>query len=331
MNVAVIGSFRSNKGSPWPLRNSEHFAKFCDLLGKELARSGHFLTVPCDNDKQSADWFCLQGFQKVNPDPSRWGVKAPSGRKGDALPKGHIDAAREAQCVVIVGGANGSYAAGMTAIYRRTLILPVACFGGAAEDLLNTMRLPYNHVLRSAICTGTLTDISKSVGAIIKELNGHPRLLIVHGRCKDRDSVQHILEADFDNLHKPVILDYSGNSAVALSSKFAWLAGTCTGAIVIATPDDLGASVLDGKGNTVGLTQFEHRARENVWIEMGWLWAAFGRSRILMLVKGDTHIPSDLQDAVHESYQDDPKERQDRITGFVHGLKQGADFAELPP
>ena len=99
----------------------------------------------------------------------------------------------------------------------------------------------------------------------------------------------------------------------------------------MATPDDLGASVLDGKGNTVGLTQFEHRARENVWIEMGWLWAALGRSRILMLVKGDTHIPSDLQDAVHEPYQDDPKERQDRIISFVQGLKQGADLAELPP
>ena len=330
MNVAVIGSSRlieGSEGSPWSLKDTVRFAGFCELLGEQLAHSGHFLTVPCDNDQQSADWHCLQGFRKVACDSSRWAVKAPSGLKGNALPKGHIDAAREAQAVVIVGGANGTYAAGMTAIYRRTLILPVGRFGGAAADLLLSMTLPYDHVLLTAKCMAADTDISETVDAIVGELNGHPRLLIVHGRSKDRDSVQQILQT-LGRLHDPVILSYSGNSAVALSNKFARMAGGCTGAIVIATPDDRGASVLDGNGNALGLTQFERRARENVWVEMGGFWAGLGRSRILMLVKGDTHIPSDLQDAVRESYQDDPAERKDRILDFVNALKQGAGLAE---
>lgn len=331
MNVTVIGSSRSAEGSPWPLRNKENFAPFCEMLGEELAKSDHFLTVPCDNDEQSADWFCLRGFRKVKADPAGWAVKAPSGRQGDALPKGHIDAAREAHCVIIVGGSNGTYAAGMMAIYRRTLILPVGCFGGAAEDLLHALRLRHDHILKSAVCTGALTDASKVVEAVVRELNGHPRLLIVHGRSKDRDSVQRILHESFKNLHKPVILDYSGNAAIPLSNKFSWLAGTCTAAIVIATPDDIGASVLDGQGNTLGpreLMKFGPRARENVWIEMGWLWAGLGRNRIMMLVKGDTGVPSDIQDAVGVSYQDDPSEVRDRIVEFVKGVQQG-DLAEV--
>ena len=332
MNVAVIGSYRSTKGGPWPLRNKECFAEFCGLLGERLARLGHFLTVPCDNDKQSADWFCLKGFKKIDQDPSHWAVKVPSGRRGNALPKGHIDAARGADCVILVGGANGTYGAGMTAIYKRSLILPVGCFWGAAEDLLTALKLPPRHILKSAICSGPIRKVSKVVDAIMKELNGHPRLLIVHGRSKDRDSVLRILNKEFAKLHSPVILDYSGNAAVALSNKFSWLAGTCTGAIVIATPDDIGVSVLDGKGNTLGPTElmgFGPRARENVWIEMGWLWAGLGRNRILMLVKGNTGIPSDIQDAVRVPYQNAPTEARNRIVQFVKGLQQGNTSVEL--
>jgi predicted nucleotide-binding protein len=284
------------------------------------------LTVPCDNDEQSADWFCLKGFQKVKPDPSCWAIKAPKGFEGDALPKGHIDAAREAQCVIVVGGANGTYAAGMTAIYRRTLILPVGSFGGAAEDLLSALRLRHDHILKSAIFSGALNNLSQVVEALIREVNGHPRLLIVHGRSKDRESVRAILHNNFKDLHRPVILDHSGSAAVALSNKFASLAGTCTGAIVIATPDDIGASVLDGTGNTLGpgdLMKFGPRARENVWIEMGWLWAGLGRNRIMMLVKGETGVPSDIQDTVRAFYQNDPIEVQAKILDFVGGMQQG--------
>ena len=335
MNVTVIGSFRSAEGSPgnpWPLRNGEYFAEFCRTLGKRLAESGHFLIVPCDNDEKSADWFCLDGFRSIRSDPSNWTVKDPLGRTGDALPKGHIDAAREAHCVIIVGGANGTYAAGMTAIYRRTLIMPIGYFGGAAEDLLNVLELPNKHILKSGVFSGSSTDISKAVDAIMEELDGHPRLLIVHGRSPDRDSVQEILESNLKDLHRPIILDYSGSAAVPLANKFSSLAGTCTGAIVIATPDDIGTSVLDGKGKTLGpadLMRFRPRARENVWIEMGWLWAGLGRNRILILIKGDTNIPSDIQDAVRVSYQDNPSEVQDKILEFVQGLQQGDEVVEL--
>ena len=328
MNITVIGSYRQEI-TPWPLRNKDQFPVFCEQLGKRLAESDHFLTVPCDNDEDSADWFCLRGFRSVKKNPSSWAVKAPLGRKGNISEKGHIDAAREADCVIMVGGANGTYAAGMTAIYRRILVLPVGCFGGAAEDILSALRLPHNHILKTAICNASSIDTSEIVDVLIKELNGHPRLFLVHGRSKDRDSVKSILQADFPNLHSPIILDYSGNAAIGLASKFSSFAGTSTGAIVIATPDDIGASVLDGNGMTLNpseLMKFAPRARENVWLEMGWLWAGLGRNRILLLVKGDTGIPSDIRDAVYVPYHDDPSEAKSKIIQFVKGLRQSEEL-----
>lgn len=328
MNVTVIGSYRPHNESRWSLRNGDRFGSLCELLGEELAKSGHFLTVPSDFDKDSADWYCLRGFKKQRPEASNWAVKSPYGCKGVASPKGHIDAVREAQCVIMVGGANGTYAAGMTAIYRRTLVLPLACFGGAAEDILGVLKLPHDHILRTAMFSGIIKkrDVKIIVRTLVSELNNQPRLLIVHGRSGDRDSVTKIINDVFPQLHKPIVLDYSGNSAIGLGNKFSTLADTATGAIVIATPDDIGSSVLDGKGKSLDATEvmkFVPRARENVWLEMGWLWADLGRERILLLVKGDTGIPSDIQDAVRVLYRDDPSEVQDRIVEFIGELQQG--------
>lgn len=328
MNVTVLGSCREGHAGPWPLRNTDKFPALCELLGEGLAKSRHFLTIPRDDDEESADWHCLRGYKKVKPSPSDWAVSSGSGLRGTAWTKAHIDAAREAQCVIMLGGANGTYAAGMTAIYRRTLVLPIACFGGAAEDILSSLRLPHNHILRTAMLRGTTEswDIEAMVCALIAELNGHPRLLVVHGRARDKDDVRDILKEEFPDLHEPSILDYSGTSAVGLGNKFSALAGTATGAVVIATPDDIGTSVIDGQGKPLDpaqIMQFGARARENVWLEMGWLWAGLGRDRILLLVKDETGMPSDIQDAVRVPYRGEPSSVRNRIVEFVEGLREG--------
>ncbi len=74
--------------------------------------------------------------------------------------------------------------------------------------------------------------------------------------------------------------------------------------------------------------KFGPRARENVWVEMGWLWAGLGRNRIMMLVKGDTGVPSDIQDAVRATYQNDPIEVREKIVDFVSGMREGDLMAE---
>ncbi|MFH1008900.1 MAG: TIR domain-containing protein [Candidatus Latescibacterota bacterium] len=332
MNVTVLGSYRSEDEGPWPLRNEDKFSALCELLGEKLAQSSHFLTVPRDDDMQSADWHCLRGFRKVNRSPLCYAVSAGPGPGGVTSTKGHIDAATDTQCVIVLGGANGTYAAGMTAIYRRTLVLPIACFGGAAEEILNALKLPHNHVLRTAMFCGTTgpCDIEGMVDALIAELDGHPRLLTVRGRSSDKGVVRELLWEEFPNLHGPEILDYSGTSAVGLANKFSTLAGTATGAVVIATPDDIGTSVLDGQGKPLDPAQimkFAPRARENVWLEMGWLWAVLGRDRILLLVKDETVMPSDIQDAVRVPHLGEPSSVRHRIVEFVEGLRTGQGAA----
>ena len=335
MKIAIIGSKRSD--GPWTYRNLNHFDSFCKQLGRQLAASGHFLIVPCDYDKESADYFCLEGFREgCGKSLLRWAVKQSedqasqrsahktrgesSGRKTS---RGHIDAAGSADSVIVIGGGNGTYAAGMTAVARRIPVLPISCFGGAADDLRKAMNLPEDHVLGSGVFTGSQLETMSVVAAVTAELDGHPRLLVVHGRSKAREEVVKILQDEFPALHEPVVLERRGNAALALSRKFEEEASSCTAAIVIATPDDIGTTVLKGDGDPLMAREtepFAPRARENVWLEMGWLWGRLGKERVLLLVESGTRLPSDIQETDRAIYAHSPKEVTKKIEKFVDDL-----------
>ena len=59
-------------------------------------------------------------------------------------------------------------------------------------------------------------------------------------------------------------------------------------AIVLLTPDDVGASVSDKDNLTL-------RARQNVVFELGFFLGKLGRNRVCALYKGDLEIPSDYE------------------------------------
>jgi predicted nucleotide-binding protein len=336
MKIAVIGSKRSD--GPWTYRNLDHFDSFCTQLGRQLAASGHFLIVPCDYDKDSADYFCLKGFREgchesdlrcsVKQSEDQTSQRAAHKTRGEPsdhrTSRGHIDAAGSADSVIGIGGGNGTYAAGMTAVARRIPVLPISCFGGAADDLRKAMNLPEDHLLSSAVFTGSELKTMSVVKAVIAELNGHPRLLIVHGRSKAREEVAEIMQQKFPLLHEPVILERRGNAALALSRKFEELASGCTAAIVIATPDDIGTTVLKGDGDPLMASEIEPfapRARENVWLEMGWLWGRLGKERVLLLVESGTRLPSDIQETDRAVYTHSPREVTKKIEKFVDDLR----------
>ena len=128
---------------------------------------------------------------------------------------------------------------------------------------------------------------------------------------------------EFQNLHPVETLDTASAAAFSVPDEFSSLAGASTAAIVIATPDDVGTSVLDGQGNPRSpseIAKFTPRARENVWIEMGWLWAHLGRGRILLMVKEGTEVPSDIKDSRFKSYKDDPTELAREMSTFITSL-----------
>ncbi len=58
-------------------------------------------------------------------------------------------------------------------------------------------------------------------------------------------------------------------------------------AVVLFTPDDIGASALSSEN-------LQPRARQNVLVELGYMAARIGRNRVCVLRKGNVEIPSDF-------------------------------------
>ena len=68
-------------------------------------------------------------------------------------------------------------------------------------------------------------------------------------------------------------------------------------AVVLLTPDDLGAKVADeGK--------LRPQARQNVILELGFFIAALGRERVAALVKGEIEQPSDYHGVTYIRFDD---------------------------
>jgi predicted nucleotide-binding protein len=66
------------------------------------------------------------------------------------------------------------------------------------------------------------------------------------------------------------------------------------------------------------------RARENVWVEVGWFWGYRGRSKLPLLTKGAVTIPSDLGNVEHYPYND-LSECEQWITRFIAKLRSACD------
>jgi predicted nucleotide-binding protein len=76
--------------------------------------------------------------------------------------------------------------------------------------------------------------------------------------------------------------------------KFEDFAGRAGFAVVLMTPDDVGCAV--GKEQERAL-----RPRQNVVLELGYFVGRLGRSKTIVLTKGDPEMPSDVLGLVYES------------------------------
>ncbi len=116
-----------------------------------------------------------------------------------------------------------------------------------------------------------------------------------------------------------------GHGSPRISELFEQLAHRVDAAIALATPDDLGAEFLDENGQAIlhRKPPRRFRARQNVWLEVGWFWGTLGFDRLLILVKKNTEIPSDFSGVRYFQYESTPLERRQRILEFVHHLRSG--------
>ena len=86
-----------------------------------------------------------------------------------------------------------------------------------------------------------------------------------------------------------------GKAGQPIPTEFERLAALSDLAIVLITPDDVGRRKEDTTDRT--------RARQNVWLEAGWFWGRLGRTRTLLLLKGNVEErPSDIDGILYIQY-----------------------------
>lgn len=141
-------------------------------------------------------------------------------------------------------------------------------------------------------------------------------LLVIHGH--DRVALlelQNMLYSKFPNV-VPRVMVSQNMGTLGMSEKFDKVANDLVGAIALVTPDDKGAAIRSGgDGNA--------RARQNVVMEIGWVWGKLGRQKCLLLKRGDIELPSDLAGVEVESFDRSPTECVAAVHAFIEHLSRG--------
>jgi hypothetical protein len=320
MNIAVVGSYQESLNNLSRPIAFEIFEEACKAIGKALGEGNHRLMVahrinPHQDRKQSAEAIALEGFLETrNGDHF---VEVPH-HDGDPQLKAHTEAVYRSDAVILIGGKEGTYAAGLTALLRRKMIITIPAFGGSAKDLCEIREID-----RTVIDQLRNLDTSREewlhilVGAINSEINSYPRILIVHGRGDNGKELRDKIigtgkcQGKLLGIGEPAIMELTGKGAVSVPEVFEDFASKVSATIAIVTADDVGGYArLDGKGSNVdGIGEelgrelpatelrLTPRARENVWVEVGWFWGRLDRRRIFLWLKDNVPLPSDLQGA----------------------------------
>ena len=334
VRIGVIGSWRSDT-EDWKFEGTQDaFQSACRAIGKELARTRQRLIVGGESPR-SADFQVVTGFLEIvgsarpgaplievlEPNNDRRSYRShatahpgvfgfhlnPQSRWTETL----MFTVREADSVIIVGGMGASYRAGLAAIVARKHLAPVGCFGGAASALSRDLRaIATPETVQDLLALngpweeGMIETVLRRAG-----IRRRPRIMLVHGHSSDRYELQSWLQnRDFCEL---VVMQQEFGDSRAFVEKFEQSALISDGAIILATPDDFAAA---SGGAAAG------RARQNVWLEAGWFWGRLGRNRILLLLKGELEIPSDLAGVEYYAYRQAPSERGEELKIFAERL-----------
>ncbi|MGY1636888.1 TIR domain-containing protein [Geodermatophilus sp. SYSU D00742] len=350
MRIAVFGSSQSRPGNVVgrPVPDAAALQHFCRRLGGELARGSSSVLVESDSPR-SADRHVVTGMlDAAPPDEARIRVfhraerhdqepypveRARYGglfrlvplREG-VLTSTHLQMLEAADAAIVVGGGKNAYTAGRIAARLGVRLIPVPTFRGAGERLWQELRDPVHQPAARlpapenwSRLTGTEAEV---LAAIAAEAAAFPRLMLVHGRSQDRFGVRSILEAV--GAQAPIVLRDRLGSGSTIPEKFEREARQADAAVVLFTPDEEVAAVLDPDGHALGPddVRARARARQNVAVEFGWFWGRLGLDHVLLLVQAGVELPSDLAGLEYVSYRESPDERLESIRAFVESVRR---------
>lgn len=120
------------------------------------------------------------------------------------------------------------------------------------------------------------------------------RVFVVHGH--DEAALQTLARFLEKLKLEPVVLKEHANQGRTIIEKYEALAEGVAFAVVLLTPDDIGAAVAADEQSL--------RARQNVIFELGYFAGKLGRGRVCLLRKGKIEIPSDLFGVVYTDLDD---------------------------
>lgn len=351
MRIAVLGSWREQDAKKWSLRDTpDSFQQACRRIGFELIRRGHSLILG-SKSLHTADGNALEGAREaweaaadVQRDRPRVMMIRLADEFSDAensyamlhqlMPGGIVDYPVDAaswgsvklvqthlaDALILIGGAEKTEQAGLAATISRKPLACIGSFGGAAYKL-NRMLVPNpwdheddrpNDLLRLQV---PFDERVLNLALERAGIEGAPKLMIIHGRSTDRDELKtHLLQY----VKRVIVLADEFDSTQPIPIKFERAASSVDGAIALVTPDDVGRLADESESPT-------QRARENVWVEVGWFWGRRGRSKLLLLTKGKVNIPTDLGNVEHYSYVDSPINANGAIQRFLDRLRSASD------
>lgn len=355
MRIAVLGSWPDRPA--WPMREDHAaFSAACRRIGRDLAARGHSLIVGSDGEHTADLHAALGALEVYGSEPAAGPARILVVRATDSIEKTNrpaFDTWRRkhpgvfieyplavgshavvklvqthlADAVILIGGAEHTEQAGTAAALSRKPLACIGSFGGAARAMNQRLHdAPARWGVGSDRAPLLLLGLQEPFGDHVwqqaLQLSGiedAPRLMLVHGRSRDRDKLKkHLLEKV--GVRRVVVLADEPATTDTILSKFERLAATVDGAIALVTPDDVGALKADAP-------QLKGRARENVWLEVGWFWGRRGRSKLLLLTKGEVTIPSDYGGIEHVSYRNMPADCDAALRSFVAQLRAASDPA----
>lgn len=355
MKIAIFGSFwEKDDVSPemnneWKLvGTSKEFELTCFNLGRKIAKLDHSVIVG-SSQPHTADYNVVLGLidaikgketkrplvkimrpKYKSPPFELLSFKYPNlflyaSPKQPFWEAAHLIAIRDADAVCIIGGARRTYVAGLAALISKKRLVPIGCHGGAAEKLLDVIDNieGIENKNEFMMLRGPWTENKLEVVLKLLGIYEYPKIMIIHGRSKDWVKLKEYLTRDLE-IPEPIIMGEQFGLGRTLPEKFEYLASHVDGVIAIATSDDIGGLAIDQNEESIPMERvsFNRRARQNVWLEVGWGWGHFGRKNIMILRKGDIEAPSDLSGIEVYIYNKDPLERAEQIKLFIESLRE---------
>lgn len=308
MKVAVIGSI---KASAKP-KTRKIFDSVCRQIHRVLVDRGDTLLV-AHSDSRTAEAVVL----------SYGGVREEGVRKSNIWATCHIEAVKRAHAVIVIGGGDGSTVASLFAISKNKPFYPIALTGGAGRQFWSrsTHSKDVEGIL-GRINNNAVPPSAQQIRQALSEcLSLVPTVVVIHGRSPDRHDLVKLLT---DNGMRAFTLDTAqgGGSIAELWDDHA---KNADGAIAIATPDDIGVTGTHDDGSPVTAMEMraKPRARENVWVEVGWAWGRLSRNKLRLLIPRTVSmgiVPSDLSGIRAIRYSEKPSESADDILAFCREL-----------